>query len=304
MLLSIVIVSWNTCDLLDKCIASIYAYPLDGDFEIWVVDNASVDGSSELVGRKYPEVHLILSPKNLGFARANNLAIRESTGKYVLLLNPDTEIKPGALVTLVRFMEENTQAGGAGPYLLNPDGTLQISCYPLPTLSRELWRLFHLDAFYPFGTYKQEYWDPNQVRRVGVLKGACMILRHTALDEVGLMDEDYFMYTEEVDLCYRFTKGGWPLYWVPQASIVHYGGQSVHQVSAEMFLHLYKSKIVYIRKHYGRLASWIFKLILLGATLPRVIFIPLARIGRSKNSDHYLVLAQNYRRLLFSLPGM
>jgi GT2 family glycosyltransferase len=304
MLLSIVIVSWNTRELLDKCIASIYACPPPGAFETWVVDNASVDGSVEMVREKYPQVRLMGSQENMGFARANNLAIRESTGKYVVLLNPDTEVKPGAFDILTCFMDEHPNAGGAGPYLLNPDGTFQVSCYPLPTLSREVWRLFHLDLIFPYGTYRQESWNPNQFREVGVLKGACMILRHAALDQVGLMDEDYFMYTEEVDLCYRFTSGGWPLYWVPQARIVHYGGQSVEQVSEEMFLHLYKSKVVYIRKHYGRLAGWVFKLILLGAALPRVIFTPLARLRKSSKADHYLFLAQNYRRLLVSLPEM
>jgi GT2 family glycosyltransferase len=304
MLLSIVIVSWNTRDLLADCIASIYTNSPGGEFEIWVVDNASSDGSAAFIRDHYPAVKLIESEENLGFARANNLALRRSSGKYILLLNPDTEIKPGAFETLIRFMEEHPQAGGAGPYLLNPDNTLQVSCYPLPTLTRELWRLLYLDWIWPYGTYTQERWSTNKPRKVGVLKGACVILRHSALEKVGCMDEDYFMYSEEVDLCYRFHKAGWPLYWVPQAKIVHYGGQSVHQAAADMFFYLYESKILYFRKNYGRLAGWGYKLIILAAILPRLTISPLAWLKRPPKRDRYLLLAKKYRRLLVSLPGM
>jgi GT2 family glycosyltransferase len=304
MILSIIIVSWNTKDLLAGCISSILANPPDCEYEIWVVDNASTDGSLQLVRESFPEVRLIESRENVGFARANNLAIRQSTGMYVLLLNTDTEVKPGALQTLIHFMSEHAAAGGAGPYLLNPDGSLQVSCYPLPTLGRELWRLFHLDSVKPYGIYDMSRWQTDAARPVGVLKGACMILRREALNQAGLMDEDYFMYTEEVDLCYRFHQSGWPLYWVPQAKVVHFGGQSIEQVPDEMFLLLYKTKIIYFRKHYGGLASLAFKLVILAAILPRVLLGSLAWLKRAEAREQYLRLARNYQRLLAALPGM
>jgi GT2 family glycosyltransferase len=305
MLLSVVIVSWNTKELLEDCIASIYSNPPGGDFEVWVVDNASTDGSASMVRERFPQVKLIESAENLGFARGNNLAIRQSTGKFILLLNPDTKVLPGALEILIRFMEQHPQAGGAGPFLLNPDNSLQVSCYPLPTLSREFWRLLYLDSLWPYGSYQMDRWDREVNRPVGVLKGACIILSRAALDEVGLLDEEYFIYTEEVDLCFRLHQRGWPLYWVPGSQVIHYGGQSVHQAATtEMFLYLYQTKIYYFRKHYGALSGLIFKLILAVVILPRVMISLLPRFKRSPEQSRYLNLSKNYRRLLRLLPGM
>ena len=151
--LSIVIVSWNTSDMLLSCLTSIFDHPPQCHFDVWVVDNASSDISAAMVRQRFPQVHLIENRVNAGFARANNQAIRQSNGYFLLLLNPDTEVKPGALELLVRFLRRHRQVGGAGPRLLNPDGTLQPSCHPGPTLTRELWRLFHLDVIYPYGFY-------------------------------------------------------------------------------------------------------------------------------------------------------
>ncbi len=304
MHLSILIVSWNTVALLAQCLESIYANPPDNDFEVWVVDNASTDPSVQMVRQRFPQVRLLANKTNLGFAGANNQAIRQSTGKYVLLLNPDTEVKPGALTELVDFMETQPEAGAAGSQLLNPDGSLQPSCYPAPTLSRELWRLFHLDRLRPYGRYHMASWDLNMPRQVDVVQGAALILRREALDQIGLMDEQYFMYSEELDLCYRLQKGGWRLYWVPQSKVVHYGGQSTKLVAAKMFLCLYESKLIFIRKHYGHLAAQAYKLILLAAALARLALSPLAWLERSPRRQHHLILTSHYRRLLAALPRM
>lgn len=305
--LSIIIVSWNTCDLLAQCLESVShdiraLCPLR--VETLVVDNASTDGSAQMVREQFPWVQLIENQTNVGFAPANNQAIRRSRGRYVLLLNPDTDVKPGALVALVRFLDGHLGAGAAGARLLNPDSTLQISCYPAPTLSREFWYLFHLDVLLPYATYRMASWDLETPRAVDVLQGACLIIRREVLDQVGLLDENYFIYSEEVDLCYRMEQAGWRLYWVPQAQVVHYGGQSTHQAAAEMFLRLYQGKLLYFRKHHGRLAGQVYKLILVVAALTRLLISPLVWLESQPQRQRHLALARHYRRLLLTLPGI
>lgn len=302
--LSIIIVSWNTRELLDQCLASVFAEPFDGTLEVWVVDNASTDGSPEMVQARYPQVRLIRNDSNPGFSGANNQAIRQAGGKYVLLLNPDTKVIPGALNTLVRFMQASPSTGAAGARLLNPDGSLQDSCFPSPTLFREFWRLFHLDTLVPLGVYPVKTWSTEHPRTVDTLLGACLLLRRETLDQVGLLDEDYFMYTEEVDLCHRVKKGGWQLHWVPEAQVVHYGGQSTKQISEKMFFQLYLSKIQYFRKNHGRLAAQIYKLVVLSAAVGRLLLVPFAVFEKANRREQHLSLSHLYRRLLLALPQM
>lgn len=307
MELSVVVVSWNICDLLVQCLASLVADAATlscPTVEILVVDNASTDGTVARIRQQFPQVCLIENSKNVGFAQANNQGIRQSQGKFVLLLNPDTELKPGALQTMLDFMRANSQVGIVGSRLLNADGSLQTSCYPAPTLRRELWRLFHLDRFYPYGSYHMVDWDMSRPRPVEALLGACLLIRRQVLAEVGLLDEGYFMYSEEIDLCYRVRQAGWLLYWVPEAQIVHYGGQSTQQVATKMFLHLYGSKLRYFRKHYGRFSALLYKFILFTATLARLIVTPLALLEQPAQRRRHLRLAGHYGRLIIALPGM
>ena len=296
--LSIIIVNWNTADLLAQCLASIYTYPPNCSFEVLIVDNASTDASVQMIREEFPQVELIESKVNLGFAGANNRAINRSAGRYILLLNPDTEVKAQAFDVLVHFLETHSQVGAVGARTLNPDGSLQTSCYPTPTLFREFWRLFHLDVLWAYGSYNMVGWSVNQAREVDVLLGACLLLRRVALNGVGLLDEDYFIYSEEVDLCYRLQKANWHLYWVPQAQIVHYGGQSTQQVAAEMFMRLYQGKLFFIRKHYGWLAGQAYKLILLIIALARLLISPLAWLERSPQRQRHLTLASRYWKLV------
>jgi N-acetylglucosaminyl-diphospho-decaprenol L-rhamnosyltransferase len=302
--LSIIIVSWNTRQLLRKCLASIYTYPPEGEFELFVVDNASTDGSAQMVQEQFSGARLIENKENVGFARANNEAIRESAGLYVLLLNPDTEVQPGALETLAHFMEKHLEAGAAGAQILNPDGSLQPSCYPAPTLFRELWRLLHLDILWPCGQYRMANWSLDTPREVDALLGACLVLRREALDQLGLLDEDYFIYSEEIDLCRRLQRHGWRNYWVPQARVTHYGGQSTQQVAAEMFLTLYKGKVLYFRKHHGRLTTWLYKVVLSIAALFRLLLVPLTYLESPSRRTRHLTLARLYGHLLAALPAM
>ncbi len=257
-----------------------------------------------MVRERYPAVRLLANDENVGFAKANNLAMPWCAGRYVLLLNPDTQVHSDALCALVDFMDDHPQAGAAGPRLLDEDGSLHPSCHPAPTLLRELWRLFHLDALWPLACYRMRRWAPTAARQVDVAQGACLILRREALNQVGLLDQDYFIYSEEVDLCHRLRQQGWQVWWVPDAIVTHYGGQSTRQVPLAMFLRLYRGKVLYFRKNYGPGASRLYKLIVLAATLARLSLTPLAMLGRSTDRARWLALAGRYRRLLRSLPDL
>jgi GT2 family glycosyltransferase len=302
--LSIIIVSWNTRKLLENCLGSILANPPISPFENWVVDNASTDDSPRMVREKFPQVHLIENHENVGFARANNQAIQRCTGKYILLLNPDTLVASGALQALVDFLDKHPEAGAAGARILNPDGSMQISSHPRPSLSRELWRLFHLDSLSPYAEYPLIKWETNQAQQVDVLMGACLLLRKEVLDQVGFLDEDYFIYSEEVDLCYRIQRAGWRLFWIPRAEVVHFGGQSTQQAPTEMFLSLYHSKIKYFRKHHGGSAAQIYKLILRIAALSRLILAPFVIFEHRSRRQKHLKLVDRYWRLILALPRM
>lgn len=302
--LSIVIVSWNVRALLLECLESIQSNAPKCTHEIWVVDNASTDGTAAAVRERFPEVCLVENDHNAGFAVGNNQAIRRSSGRVVLLLNPDTRVHAGALDALVTFLDQNPKAGAAGSCLLNPDGSLQPAAYPFPTLAREAWRLFHLDRLKAYGVYDMAAWSQNAARQVDVVQGTSMALRRTALEQVGLLDEDFFMYTEEVDLCYRLYQAGWQNYWVPTSRVVHYGGQSTQQVAQRMFLSLYKTKMLFIRKHYGRISAHLYRLILLLAASMRLGLSMFDLLSPAEKRDRQKQLAANYRQLIRALPGL
>jgi GT2 family glycosyltransferase len=301
MELSVIIVNWNTKELLINCLSSLYSDKYNGEYEVWVVDNASKDGSVEAVRQQFPTVKLISSSLNIGFGAANNLAILQSKGDYIWLLNSDALVRSGTISPLVKFLDENPSAGGVGSKLLNPDGSLQTSCYPFPSITRETWRLFHLDAIWTYGVYDQLQWDPNEPREVDIIQGASLVLRREALENVGVFDEDYFMYSEEVDLCYRLKNAGWHLYWIPRSEVVHFGGQSTQQVAAEMFLALYQSKLLFFRKHRSRFETQLYKLTISFASLIRLLLSPLAWFEDPFTREKHLTLANNYRQLLKEL---
>jgi hypothetical protein len=304
MLLSIVIINWNTRDLLLRCLESIFTFSPEDEIEVFVVDNASSDGSADMVRQHFPEVKLIENCENVGFARANNQALRECGGEAIMLLNPDTEVKAGTFQAMLAFLRENPRAGAIGPFVFNPDGSLQYSCSPAPTLYREAVRLLHLPGIRPDGYYPMQHWDQTTPRQVEVLLGACILLRGEALAQIGLLDEDYYIYSEEVDLCSRLKNAGWEIYWVPASQIVHYGGQSTQQVAQEMFLRLYESKLKYFRKHRGGSAARIYKFILGIVSLARLSIIPIVILENPERRQQHLRQADNYRRLLMALPGM
>lgn len=264
--LSIVIVNWNTRDLLAQCLHSVYNTTSNLDFEVIVVDNASTDGSLEMVRQEFPDVSLIANTENLGFAKANNQAIRRSQGRYVLLLNSDAFVRENTIECMIDFMDGHPEAGMAGCKLLYEDGRLQPSCSTFPTLFTEFCIATGLDKLFPksplFGKYRMTYWDFDDVREVDVVLGAFMLVRATATDEVGLMDERYFMYSEEVDWCYRFKEKGWKIYFYPDVEAVHLWGSSTKQVEVEMLMQLYRSRVEFFRKFHGKRSATLLKVII------------------------------------------
>jgi GT2 family glycosyltransferase len=305
-LVSMVVVSWNTRELLRACLQSalVAGRLLDRGFEILVVDNASKDGSPEMVRESFASVRLVENAHNAGFAAATNQGIRESRGRHVLLLNPDTTTAPDVLAILVGFLDGHPEVGAVGPRLVGADGVQQVSCFPLPTLARELWRLFHLDELVAVGRYPARLLGSSEPQRVESVQGACLLVRREALAEIGLLDERYFIYTEEIDLCRRLLDSGRQIYWIPRAVVVHYGGASTSQVSARMFLELYKSKVQYFRKHAGATGAAAYKAVLLVASLPRLVVPTLAMPFVPSRREQWRGTVKNYSSLIASLATL
>lgn len=301
--LSIVIVGWNTKDLLKQCLDSVYTNPPQCNFDVWVVDNASSDASVEMVKSSFPNIRLIENEKNVGFAAANNQALKICSGSFILLLNPDTIVKSGVFDRLLSYMKDNPQVGATGPLLLNGDGSFQLSCYPFPSVSREFWRLFYLDKLVPYGIYDSKNWSQITPRDVDSIQGACLLVRKEVLDQVGLFDDSFFLYSEEIDLCYRIKMAGWRLVWVPDVEVIHFGGQSSKQVATQSFLNLYRGKVKFFRKHYGSLSAWLYRLVIIAATLIRLAISPFAWLEPTHRRKVHLNLARNYFQLLKAIPS-
>ena len=243
---SIIIVNWNTKRLLLDCICSIYETVKNISFEIWLVDNASSDGSVEAVKQNYPDVKIIQNTKNLGFAAANNIALERMCGQYALLLNTDTILTNGAVENLFDFMEKNQDAGMACGQLLNQDGSKQNSIANFPGICSLLGNESLLQMLFPkkFPGKRKEYKKPVEVDSC---IGACLMVRKKAMDEVGLLDKRYFFFFEETDWAYRMKQAGWKIYFVPSARIFHIQGQSVgHNVASRIMF--YRSRYIYFKK--------------------------------------------------------
>lgn len=253
--LSICIVNWNTRDLLIQCLTSVTQRTEGVDYEIVVVDNASTDGSAHAVQEGFPQVKLIVNSSNLGFAKAANQAIIESKGRYVLLLNPDTRPLDNAIGKMVEFMDSRPEAGALGCRLLNPDLTLQRSCFSFPSLETALYDALLLSRLFPrsntFGKYRISFWKHDSVREVDFVVGACLLLRRKAIEQIGLLDERFFMYYEETDWCYRMNQEGWKTYFIPYAEVVHCFSGSIPVLSDLTVGRFMESMYYFFRKHYG-----------------------------------------------------
>ncbi len=249
--LSIVIVNRNTRDLLLDCISSVYATVPPLSFEIWVVDNGSSDGSIAAVERAFPDVRCIRNEQNLGFAKANNQALRRAEGRYLVLLNTDAVLTPSALATIIDFMERNKNVAVCGGQLLNRDGSLQNSIANAPTLATELLNKSLLRRLNPsrYPGKEQRFQHPTEVESI---IGACMVVRKEAVDKIGLLDESYFFFFEETDWCRRMTESGWRVYFHPEARIYHLQGESAKKVIVAARIEYWKSRYTFFRKHYSQ----------------------------------------------------
>ena len=256
MKLSVVIVNYNVKHFLEQCLCSVCkAVGNVSSAEVIVVDNASSDGSVEYLEKRFPDVVFIASNENLGFARANNLAIKQSKGEYILLLNPDTIVAENTFVHFVDFMDKHPDAGACGAYMLHTDGTFALeSRRGLPTPFVAFCKMSGLTSLYPksrvFGRYYMCYLDEFEVNPVEIISGAYMFLRREALEKVGLLDEDFFMYGEDIDLSYRILKSGYQNYFLP-SPILHYKGESTKKSSYRYTHTFYQAMQLFFRKHYS-----------------------------------------------------
>ncbi|OGP79278.1 MAG: hypothetical protein A2V86_08595 [Deltaproteobacteria bacterium RBG_16_49_23] len=253
--LSIIIVNWNTKDFLLECLESIYGNRKKIEMEVIVVDNGSIDGSQEAMKERFQDWKLIQNKQNFGFAKASNQGIMLSRGKYLLLLNPDTRVKEGAMEALLSFMDGHPEAGVAGAQLLNPDGSKQNSIANFPSLATELLNKRLLRWLFPdqFPGKERIYSMPIEVDSV---IGACMMVRREAIGQAGLLDEDYFLFLEETDWCYRMKKAGWKIIHVPAAKIYHLQGKSAERDKKQAKVEYYRSRYQYFEKHKGNV-QWL-----------------------------------------------
>jgi GT2 family glycosyltransferase len=264
--LSIITVSWNVRELLRSCLQSVASGRGQLNIEMIVVDSASSDGSPEMVRQDFPWVKLIASKENLGFPRGNNKGIERANGKHILLLNPDTIIMGDALTTMVDYLDQHLDVGGLGPQLLNQDGSIQSSRRRFPTFLTAIFESTWLEDMAPASItrhyYAQDLPD-DQPADVDWVIGACLMVPRRVVDRVGLLDEGYFMYSEELDWCRRIVDNGWRIVYLPQAKVVHYFGKSSEQAVTNRHINFQRAKLRYFRKYHGRIPTLILRLILL-----------------------------------------
>jgi len=287
---SVIIVNWNTKDLLQNCIESVYQQAGDIQYEIIVVDNASSDGSAGMVTKNFQHVTLIRNSQNRGFAAANNQGMAIAKGRYVLLLNSDTVVLDGGIAKTVSFADTDPQAAVVGCRVLNPDTTLQPTCFMFPSLlnlflsSTYLYKLFPNGKF--FGREQMTWWSGDEAREVDVVSGCFMLVRRKAIELVGMMDAQYFMYAEETDWCYRFKKAGLKVVFAPVAQIIHFKGASTVQRSADMVIQLRLSILRFFRKHHCAFVYGIACLLtalFFAIRVPAWLFIGL--LGRKRHAE-------------------
>jgi GT2 family glycosyltransferase len=289
--LSIIIVSWNAKGHLINCLNSLSKLNRS-DWEIIVVDNNSEDGSHEEVETKFPHVKLIKNKENLGFAKANNIGIRASSGRYICLINSDVIVLDGCIEKLIEFMDKNPSVGMSGPRILNPDHTLQHNCFHFPSIRNNLSQALGLNKLFPkspfFSEQIMKYWPHDCERRVDALNGCFLMVRRKAIDEVGLLDEDFFFYGEDIDWCRQFRDSGWEVVFYPEAATIHFGGASSSNAPVKFYLEMQKADLQYWRKHHGRLGQSVYWMIILLRQLVRLpvyvliyIFRPGARRGEA-----------------------
>jgi GT2 family glycosyltransferase len=294
--LSIIIVNWNTVGLLSDCLKAIYDHPASRSFEVIVVDNASTDGSPAMVRQDFPGARLIENSENVGFARANNQAIRESRGGCILLLNSDAFVDPVAISYMLRAMYADPSVGIVGANLFYPDGSPQLSHGPLPSLGSEVQSLFGLDKD---GQITPQDFGESVSIETGYTKGACMLLKREMLDQIGLLDERFYFYSEEIDLCCRAHQAGWKVVHSPSAKVIHVGGGSAGP-SANRYLMLYQAKLNYFAKHHSRSSQrLLYSAMRISAYIKAIVYSSIHRVKPGNEAKDIL-----WRKVAAGLGGL
>ncbi|MBC7224061.1 MAG: glycosyltransferase family 2 protein, partial [Anaerolineae bacterium] len=271
---SVIVVNWNTRDLLRECLASVVAQVGEVALELLVVDNASTDGSAQMVPQEFPQARLWENAENRGFAAANNQAIAQARGRYLFLLNSDAALRPGALRALAGFLDAHPEAAVAGPLVLNPDGTVQASCFRFPTAWDVFCEMSFLTALFPrspfFNRRGMGGFDRRTVREVDWVLGAAMAVRREWAERVGGLDEGYFMYVEEMDWCRRIREAGGRVFFFPRAEVVHHGGVSRARAKAAILPRAFASRFRYYERFHGRGYARLVRALTLAGLLPRM----------------------------------
>lgn len=258
--LSVCLVSWNTRELLREALESIYQNTKETSLEVIVVDNASGDGSAEMVKELFPQVRLIANETNRYLSAALNQALRVSRGRHVVFLGSDAVVMSGALDCMLRFMKGRKEVGAVGGKIINPGGSIQLTCArTFPTLFTELVKGTSLDRVFPqsrfWGKYLMSWWDHNEAREVDLLDAACLMVRKEVVEQVGFLDEDFPLYSQDLDWCYRIKKAGWGVYYLPEAKVFHYDASSTRQVNSPQIkwstVECRRSMLRFFKKHYG-----------------------------------------------------
>jgi GT2 family glycosyltransferase len=267
MKLSVIIVNYNVIHFLEQCLHSVRKATAGLTCEVFVVDNNSVDGSVKMVEEKFPEVKLIANNENTGFSKANNQAIRKSTGEYVLLLNPDTIVEDDTFTKVVDFMDEHKDAGGLGVKMVDGKGNfLPESKRGLPTPTVAFYKIFGFSKLFPksktFGQYHLSFLDKDQTHQVDILSGAFMLMRKSVLNKTGLLDESYFMYGEDIDLSYRIIKAGYKNYYFPETRIIHYKGESTKKSSVNYVVVFYQAMVIFAKTHFSQKNARLFSILI------------------------------------------
>lgn len=307
-LVSVIIVSWNAKDYLRDCLYSIRQTSLSCVLEVIVVDNASVDGSPEMVKNDFPEVTLIRAGENLGFARANNLAMKQAKGSFLALVNSDVIVHPGCLETLMEYMVQHKEVGLVGPRVIGGDGNLQKTCRRLPSIWNTVCRILAFDRMFPNTPMFSGFEMPEKYHEVQteaeVLSGCFCMARTQAVDEIGGMDEQFFFYGEDIDWCKRFQDAKWKLMFVPEATATHFGGGSTANAPLRYSIEILKATLKYWRKHHGLVGQAVCYLLIASHHGFRLLVRVIKRsLGLSSSADGGIKLKEDIVCLRWLLTG-
>lgn len=303
--LSILIINWKSANYLKPCLASIFRETQGIEFEVIVVDNASYDGSAELVKREFPQVTFIQSDENLGFIRGNNLAYRHATGRNLLLLNPDTEIIGGAIPVLSACLDSLPRAGVVGCRQVNADRSIQINCIqPFPTILNQVLDTDYLRRRFP----NSRLWDmkplfdlQTAVAEVDMVCGACLMVKRQVFEEVGLLSLDYLMYCDDMDLCYKVKKAGCKVYFTNQAAVIHYGGKSAASLKQSLSdVWLRDSQHKFLAKSRGRWYAGFYRAAIASAAMVRLAILACAWLAfaRGHRAERLAIATNKWKRIL------